>query len=103
LEEDVDMRGFLPLKKLMVGEEKGEVESKGEGNKAAAQVHPNEEQLMRIADLLNDAKLLTEFEVRKHFLIRFVIFTLRSRIHLWYCKTIATWLNREGLSSNQPA
>jgi hypothetical protein len=64
LEEDVDMRGFLPLKKLMVGEEKGDLESKGGGNKAVTQVHPNEEQLMRIADLLNDAKMLIEFEVR---------------------------------------
>jgi protein SMG7 len=63
LEEDVDMKGFLPLKNLMVGEEKGDKENKGDRNKAAAQVHPNEEQLMRIADLLKDAKILIDFEV----------------------------------------
>jgi protein SMG7 len=64
LEEDVDMKGFLPLKNLMVGEERGDKENKGDRNKAAAQVHPNEEQLMRIADLLNDAKILIDLEVR---------------------------------------
>jgi hypothetical protein len=63
LEEDVDMKGFLPLKELMVGEERGGTESKGDRNKAAMQVHPNEEQLMRIADLLSDAKILIEFKV----------------------------------------
>ena len=47
LEEDVDMRGFLPLSRaLSVGGESG------------AAVHPNEEQLMRIADLQIDARLL---------------------------------------------
>ncbi|KAF7982839.1 hypothetical protein HWV62_25800 [Athelia sp. TMB] len=55
LEEDVDMRGFLPLKKLMVGEGH-------ESSKAIAQVHPNEEQLMRIADLLSDADALVRLE-----------------------------------------
>lgn len=60
LEEDVDMRGFLPLKKLMAEDDSG-----GDGkSRATAQVHPNEEQLMRIADLLNDAKVLIELEVR---------------------------------------
>jgi len=62
LEEDVDMKGFLPLKNLMAGEERGDKENKGDRNTAAAQVHPNEEQLMRIADLLNDAKILIDFE-----------------------------------------
>lgn len=69
LEEDVDMRGFLPLKKLMVGEEQGDVESQEVGNKVTAQVHPNEEQLMRIADLLNDVKVLIGFEVHKYGLV----------------------------------
>jgi hypothetical protein len=77
LEEDVDMRGFLPLKKLMVGEERADGESKGDGNKAAAQVHPNEEQLMRIADLLNDAKMLIEFEVSERSITLFHCF------HTW--------------------
>jgi protein SMG7 len=64
LEEDVDMKGFLPLRNMM-GDVKG-VERKtdrstdvGDAN-LTGQVHPNEEQLMRIADLLNDFKTLKE-------------------------------------------
>ncbi|KAJ3560993.1 hypothetical protein NP233_g10473 [Leucocoprinus birnbaumii] len=52
LDEDVDMRGFLPLRKLM-GEENA-TDSPGSPEKP----HPNAEQLMRIHDLLEDAKLL---------------------------------------------
>lgn len=52
LEEDVDLRGFLPLKKMM-----------GEGNSAAGGGVPNEEQLMRIADLLEDANALVNLDV----------------------------------------
>jgi protein SMG7 len=57
LEEDVDMRGFLPLKKMM-----GEGGASDLGPASRPQVHPNEEQLMRIADLLNDAKALVEIQ-----------------------------------------
>lgn len=56
LEEDVDTRGFLPLKSLMVGDGQ-------ENAKTTTQVHPNEEQLMRIADILNDAAVLIRLEV----------------------------------------
>lgn len=63
LEEDTDMRGFLPLKKLM-GEEKGENGGKPvNGALVREQVHPNVEQLMRISDLLDDAKYLANMEV----------------------------------------
>ncbi|KAL0945768.1 hypothetical protein HGRIS_012057 [Hohenbuehelia grisea] len=67
-EEDVEMRGFLPLHRL-IGElpvataalatesASGEIQKPVE-----EQVHPNVEQLMRIGDLLNDAKLITELE-----------------------------------------
>ncbi|BEJ12115.1 hypothetical protein CspHIS471_0205750 [Cutaneotrichosporon sp. HIS471] len=51
LEEDVDMRGFLPLR---VGNAEESFEPQ------CADVHPNEEQLMRIADLLVDVKLLMQ-------------------------------------------
>lgn len=69
LREDIDIRGFLPLKKLMTGENSREgidVTAKpawqGQGG------HPNEEQLMRIADLINDAKFLASLEVYNLFL-----------------------------------
>ncbi|KAH7929298.1 hypothetical protein BV22DRAFT_1144318 [Leucogyrophana mollusca] len=69
LEEDIDMRGFLPLRNLMAGESASRGESaarKGNtsGNSGREKVHPNEEQLMRISDLLRDAKALAAFEVR---------------------------------------
>jgi len=57
LDEDLDIRGFLPLTHLMVTDNSGEGVDK-------AQVHPNEEQLMRIWDLLTDAKALARAEVR---------------------------------------
>lgn len=52
LEEDVELRGFLPLKNLI-----------GEDSEARNMVHPNEEQLMRIADMLEDARAIAEMEV----------------------------------------
>lgn len=89
LDEDVDLRGFLPLKGKMVGDDmkdrRGQAtpSSAAEGatkpngdkarygayapTKAAEKVHPNEEQLMRIWDLLADAKALVkvkDFPVR---------------------------------------
>lgn len=57
LDEDLDIRGFLPLTKLMVTDNSGEGVDR-------AQVHPNEEQLMRIWDLLGDAKTLAQTKVR---------------------------------------
>jgi hypothetical protein len=54
LEEDIDMKGFAPLKRSMF--ESGAGAGTGE-------VHPNEEQLMRIGDLLVDAKFLAQLEV----------------------------------------
>lgn len=66
LEEDVEMRGFLPLRKMMVGEGRPATEKKSAETPGmpSAQVHPNEEQLMRISDLLDDVKALIEMEVR---------------------------------------
>lgn len=79
LEEDVEMKGFSPLKQLM-GEDSGDGALDGNASRAAAQVHPNEEQLMRIADLLNDAKALVELEVgRTRFTPR-----LRAYRPVWY-------------------
>lgn len=53
LEEDIDMRGFIPLAWGMI---KGKRETQHD-------FHPNEEQLMRIADLQVDAKLLAQTQV----------------------------------------
>ena len=63
LEEDIEMRGFSPLRNLM-GESKilSEENSNGAGQ-PREQVHPNVEQLMRIADLLDDAQALVAMEV----------------------------------------
>jgi protein SMG7 len=63
LEEDVDMNGFVPLKKTMVA-----AFPKSSNGLALEQsrVHPNEEHLMRISDLLQDAREVAADEVRGH-------------------------------------
>ena len=48
LEEDLDMRGFIPLARAMTP------------GTTRLDLHPNEESLMRIADLLVDAKLIDD-------------------------------------------
>ena len=81
LEEDIDMAGFLPLRKYMTGADGKPLgtsrhappsESSQTNDDSATshqrvpsrdQVHPNEEQLMRIADILTDAKAVAEDEV----------------------------------------
>lgn len=82
LDEDVDLKGFLPLRGKMIGDDIGDrigqgatslaTEGAGKQNankerrrayaptKVPKEVHPNEEQLMRIWDLVTDAKALTE-------------------------------------------
>ncbi|KAF8553487.1 hypothetical protein OG21DRAFT_1414234 [Imleria badia] len=71
LDEDIDLKGFLPLRDLLVdgGALTDAVpgnETEGQQNGTTARgrekVHPNEEQLMRIWDLLKDAKSLAELE-----------------------------------------
>ena len=64
LEEDIEMRGFSPLRNLM-GEPKVSSEKLFDDGigQSREQVHPNVEQLMRIADLLDDAKALIAMEV----------------------------------------
>ncbi|PFH51166.1 hypothetical protein AMATHDRAFT_143301 [Amanita thiersii Skay4041] len=59
LEEDTELKGFLPLKNSMgnfITDNEGRVQPREE-------VHPNDEQLMRIADLLGDARAIAELEV----------------------------------------
>lgn len=60
LDEDIDMRGFLPLKKLMGEDNEGDDQGSPQTREKP---HPNAEQLMRIYDLLEDAKLLVELPV----------------------------------------
>ncbi|KAG9080881.1 hypothetical protein FRC06_006034, partial [Ceratobasidium sp. 370] len=55
LEEDIDMEGFAPLKRGMSGENQN---GGAGGDVDAASVHPNEEQLMRIGDLIVDARFI---------------------------------------------
>lgn len=57
LEEDINMKGFAPLKRSMFGEnaEPGGVVP---GGSSASGLHPNQEQLMRIQDLLMDVELI---------------------------------------------
>lgn len=64
LEEDMEMRGFLPLRNL-IGEwrKTGDIMPTSGELSAREQVHPNVEQLMRISDLLDDAKSLLNLEV----------------------------------------
>ncbi|CDW95237.1 hypothetical protein [Sporisorium scitamineum] len=68
LEEDSDMRGFAPTRKATQSTIPGGTTiTVGMGEACAnmeavrpSQVHPNEEQLMRIADLMIDAKVIAE-------------------------------------------
>ena len=60
-EEDQDMRGFVPMKKAMLIDAGSQGREKGGGAGAEEnQLHPNEEHLIRIADLLIDAKVVAE-------------------------------------------
>ncbi|KAH9988108.1 hypothetical protein BJV74DRAFT_878266 [Russula compacta] len=59
LEEDVDSRGYLPLGDILV-QDTLPVGSEGEDPRTPEQVHPNEEQLMRIWDIGHDARLIAE-------------------------------------------
>ncbi|KAI0640404.1 hypothetical protein C8Q79DRAFT_1004246 [Trametes meyenii] len=77
LEEDIELSGFLPLKKFIPSEvidaaatarEHAKENRNGAPNSPfqvvqPEQVHPNEEQLMRIADLLADAQALARDEI----------------------------------------
>lgn len=57
LEEDVDMRGFIPVAR-------GFVTKSPPSNKQVEQpTHPDEEQLMRIGDILGDVQLVIQTEV----------------------------------------
>ena len=64
LEEDIDMKGFIPLARGMAvaGRAKNGARVEGEDDEHQP-VHPNEEQLMRIADLQVDAKLIAQTSV----------------------------------------
>lgn len=61
LEEDVDVSGFAPLKRAMFDPNSSSANGLEPGQ---SQVHPNEEQLMRIADLLGDAVTINRSMVR---------------------------------------
>ncbi|KAG6380081.1 hypothetical protein JVT61DRAFT_8163 [Boletus reticuloceps] len=71
LDEDIDLKGFLPLRDLLVDEgtlaDASGHETEGQQNGTAShgreKVHPNEEQLMRIWDLLKDARTLAKLEI----------------------------------------
>lgn len=79
LEEDIELAGFLPLRKYMYGsdgkppgsrrastdphEGKAEPRVSQDRPTSRSQVHPNEEQLMRIADILLDARAVASDEV----------------------------------------
>ncbi|KAI0795562.1 hypothetical protein C8Q75DRAFT_746529 [Abortiporus biennis] len=74
LEEDIEYLGFLPLKKFMLSDVKAPASTLGTPKENEAktngvakhlprdQVHPNEEQLMRIADILVDARAVADDE-----------------------------------------
>ncbi|WRT63530.1 uncharacterized protein IL334_000435 [Kwoniella shivajii] len=63
LEEDIDMKGFLPLQRGITiegGFNSGVNEIEGNDPIVQGEVHPNEEQLMRIADIQVDARLIMQ-------------------------------------------
>ena len=75
LEEDVEVAAFLPLKRaisdqrISSNDDRRAASSAQEPmsvNSSRTQAHPNEEQLMRIADLLADAQALTYIKVFRY-------------------------------------
>ncbi|KAG8993946.1 hypothetical protein FRB94_010245 [Tulasnella sp. JGI-2019a] len=100
LEEDVDMQGFAPLKRSMFG---GGMDGEGietsvlDGGPLSAMnassehaVHPNEEQLMRIGDLLVDAKFISQSPVS----------LMYHRNDTFYPGTATDWIPSESLKAN---
>ena len=64
LEEDVELLGFVPLRRGMKGTAgEANVVSAREIRRVGRDVHPNDEQLMRVADVLRDAVDLAESHV----------------------------------------
>lgn len=63
LEEDIDVRGFLPLKRFATDASNGNSADTFGTGETIESPHPNEEQLMRISDLLADARALVDAEV----------------------------------------
>lgn len=61
LEEDFDTRGYLPLGGMLTREVPS-TELEGQDPRAPEQVHPNEEQLMRIWDIGHDARLVADIQ-----------------------------------------
>ncbi|KAJ7078721.1 hypothetical protein B0H15DRAFT_532588 [Mycena belliarum] len=68
LEEDLDMRGWLPLRGFMGGpcpSSEDQAQNSGQERRTVGlreEVHPNVEQLMRIADLLRDGQRIVALE-----------------------------------------
>lgn len=63
LEEDVELRGFLPLTGMLFEQKTRAAVHDGavvDAGPTTEQVHPNEEQLMRIRDIWDDTKVLAE-------------------------------------------
>ena len=64
LDEDLDMRGFAPLAGGMSGKKgRGSPPLSPDKGSAEDPVHPNEEQLMRLADLQTDVSLVDQITV----------------------------------------
>ncbi|CAO1620213.1 unnamed protein product [Jaminaea pallidilutea] len=62
LEEDIDLRGFIPTRRGMLTQDDAAALQMSSATERESQMHPNQEQLMRIADLLVDAKVIAESE-----------------------------------------
>lgn len=68
LEEDVDMLGFTPLRRSLKDRAASRAAKNAAGlppsaAEAGSSLHPNEEQVLRLGDLLADANLLAQSEV----------------------------------------
>ena len=69
LEEDVDMLGFAPLRRRVRGATSNSLsmdnttQTLSAAKTITSDLHPNEEQILRIGDLLSDAQLLSQSEV----------------------------------------
>ncbi|KAF5392866.1 hypothetical protein D9757_000821 [Collybiopsis confluens] len=70
LSEDAEMRGFKPLKGYMDLKKSLKADSSENVPRKESEVHPNEVQLMRINDILGDAKALVQMEASVDFVLR---------------------------------
>jgi hypothetical protein len=98
MEEDVDMTGFVPLKKTMVT---AFPKSSNELALEQSRVQPNEERLARIYDLLQDSREVVADEVRGHSCSHGLVLPYEGIRSPQYIPRIGNLVSKPGAASTQ--